>query len=102
MRSFISTLLISFVLLSPPIQAAQDAQRRLNTVKDALAEPNGVLLDTGGKIGSKNSEALPPASTFNGIEVPPMKELNGTDFVKETKDGYWYGPLLNSQVILLW
>lgn len=48
-------------------------------------------MDSGAAAGATNSEALSVSSTvFNGIDVPPMKELNGTDFDKETKDGYWY------------
>ena len=91
MRSFISTALFSLILLSPPVTAAQDAQHQLNTVEDVLSEPNGKLVDTEATAGALNSEALPASSTvFNGIEVPPMKELNGKDFEKETKDGYWY------------
>lgn len=48
-------------------------------------------MDSGAAAGATNSEALSALSTvFNGIKVPPMKELNGKDFDKETKDGYWY------------
>lgn len=91
MRSFVSTALISFILLSPPVTAAQDAQHQLNTVEDVLSEPNGRLVDTEAAAGATKSETLPASSTvFNGIEVPPMKELNGEDFDKEAKDGYWY------------
>lgn len=89
MRSVISTLLISVVLLTPPISAAQDAQNNLGPAKGPKSEPNGVMLE------DANSETpLPPATVFNGIEVPPMKELNGTDFERDIKDGYWYDPLL--------
>lgn len=95
MRSFISTLLISIVLLSPPISANQDAQKNLNPAKGIKSEPNGVLLEEGGTTEVANSEPLlPPPTVFNGIEVPPMKELNGTDFEKDIKAGYWYDPLL--------
>lgn len=48
-------------------------------------------MDSGAAAGATNSEALSASSTvFNGIKVPPMKELDGKDFEKETKDGYWY------------
>lgn len=95
MRSFISTLLISIVLLSPPISAAQDAQNNLSPAKGPKPEPNGVMLEELGTAEVANSEApLPPPTVFNGIEVPPMKELNGTDFERDIKDGYWYDPLL--------
>lgn len=91
MRSFISTFLISIVLLSPPISAAQDAQINLSPAKVPKPEPNGVMLEELGTTEVANSEApLPPPTVFNGIEVPPMKELNGTDFERDIKDGYWY------------
>ena len=95
MRSFISTFLISIVLLSPPFSAAQDAQNKLSPAKDTKSEQNGVMLEELGTTEVANSEApLPPPTVFNGIEVPPMKELNGTDFERDIKDGYWYDPLL--------
>lgn len=95
MRSFISTLLISLVLLSPPISAAQDAQNKLSPAKGPKPEPDGLMLEELGTAEVANSEApLPPPTVFNGIEVPPMKELNGTDFEREIKDGYWYDPVL--------
>lgn len=91
MRSLLSAALISLVLLWPPSTASQDAQHQLDTVEDVLSEPNGKLVDAGAAAGATNSEALSASSTiFNGIDVPPMKELNGTDFDAETKDGYWY------------
>lgn len=91
MRSFISAALISLVLLSPPCTAAEDAQHQLNSVEDVLSEPNGGLVDSGAAVGATTGEALSASSTvFNGVAVPPMKELNGKDFDKETKDGYWY------------
>lgn len=91
MRSFISRALISLLLILPPCTAAQDSQHQLNKLEDALYEPNGSLVDSGAAAGATNSEALSASATlFNGVEVPPMKELNGKDFDKETKDGYWY------------
>lgn len=48
-------------------------------------------MDSGTATGATNGEAPSASSTvFNGLEVPPMKELNGKDFDTETKDGYWY------------
>ncbi len=32
----------------------------------------------------------PKSTIFNGVEVPPLKELSGEEFDKETKDGYWF------------
>lgn len=91
MRSFISTLLISIVLLSPPISGAQDVQNNPSPAKVPKSEPNGVILGT--TEVANNEAPLPPPTVFNSIEVPPMKELNGTDFERDVKDGYWYDPI---------
>lgn len=70
--------------------ATQDSQHKLNTVEDVLSEPNGGLVDKGTSASSKNAQSLSESSTtFNGINVPPMKELSGQDFDEETKHGYW-------------
>ena len=98
MRSYILRSLVPFILLSRVLAeaAAIDTQHQLNTVEDVLAEPKPVGQETkpienGPKAGATNSEAVSTKPTkFNGIEVPPMKELTGDDFDKETKNGYWF------------
>ena len=117
MRSLLSRVLVSLVLLTPVLAeaAAVDNQHQLNTVKDALAESKAKVEDAkvaddpkpkveevakveeakkiedGPRAGATNSEAVSGAPTkFNGIEVPPMKELSGENFDKETKNGYWF------------
>ncbi|CCU75971.1 disulfide isomerase/thioredoxin [Blumeria hordei DH14] len=30
------------------------------------------------------------STTFNGVEVPPLPELNGMNFTESIKDGYWF------------
>lgn len=94
MRSIIHTALLTFVLLSS-ILAAPDADSKLQPqpVEDILgiqtAAPEPV--DAGAAAGATNSEAISEApTTFNGIEVPPMKELDGEKFDEDVKDGYWY------------
>ena len=89
MRSLISRALLVLALISTT--CAQDTQHKLNTVEDVLSETKGGPKDAGVAAGSTNSEALSDESTtFNGVKVPPMKELNGDDFDKDVKDGYWY------------
>lgn len=88
MRSLLSRALLVLALLSPAY--AEEKQRKL-TVEDVLSETKGGPKDAGAAAGATNSEALSDeATTFNGVKVPPMKELNGNDFDKDTKDGYWY------------
>lgn len=63
----------------------------LNTIEDVLAESTTGLADDGTDGASTDSEALSGMPTiFNGIEVPPMKELPGEAFDTEIKDGHWY------------
>lgn len=81
-RAFVFSALLSFAY-----GIIQDSQHKLSTVEDVLSEPNGGLVDGG---SSANPEALSEISTvFNGINVPPMKELSGPDFDREIKEGYW-------------
>jgi len=88
MRSLLSRILLVLALLSPAY--AEENQRKL-TVEDVLSETKGGPKDAGAAAGATNSEAVSDeATTFNGVKVPPMKELNGNDFDKDTKDGYWY------------
>lgn len=117
MRSLISRLLISLVLLTPALAeaAAVDTEHKLSTVEDALVEQKANVEDSkvvddpkpkleeskrleeaaavedGPKAQATNSEAVSDTPTkFNGMEVPPMKELSGENFDKETKNGYWF------------
>lgn len=39
---------------------------------------------------AEQEDETPQPTKFNGIEVPPLKELSGKDFDAEVKDGYWY------------
>lgn len=91
MRSLISQAITFLVAASTTARGAKDTQHKMNTLEDVLSEPSDGLVKTGAAAGSINSEALSGSPTiFNGIEVPPMKELTGEGFDKETKDGYWY------------
>lgn len=98
MRLLPTRALIALTLLAPVFAkpAAIDAQHQLNTVEDVLAEPKASaeeakLIEDGPKAGATNSEAASGTPTkFNGIEVPPMKELTGESFDKDTKNGYWF------------
>lgn len=92
MRSFISLILTSSALLSSSLSAAVEAQHQLNTVEDALAEPVvQAPVEDGPQAGATNSEAVSSNNTiFNGVEVPPMRELTGEGLEQEIKDGYWF------------
>lgn len=46
------------------------------------------------KRSESDNSALAP-TLFNGIEVPPMKELTPDNFEETVKDGYWFVAILN-------
>lgn len=88
MRFIFSSALAALALLSPAL--TQDSQHKLSTVDDVLSETKGGPKDAGTAAEATNSGAISDESTtFNKLKVPPMKELNGDDFDKDTKDGYW-------------
>ncbi|KAA6414835.1 MAG: disulfide isomerase [Lasallia pustulata] len=94
MRSILQTALITFALVLSTLAAPEpDSKLQPQPVEDVLgiqtaaAEP----VDAGAAAGATNSEAILEApTTFNGIEVPPMKELDGEKFDEDIKDGYWF------------
>lgn len=88
MCSLLTRAIVALVLLS--VVLAQDSRHKLSTVDDVLSETKGRPKDAGAAAGATNSEAVSDApTTFNGIKVPPMKEIKGDDFDEDTKDGYW-------------
>lgn len=36
-----------------------------------------------------NTKEAVEYTVFNGIEVPPMKDIKGEDFAETIKEGYW-------------
>lgn len=94
MRSLVSRALLLVALITPSY--ALDKEHKLNTVEDVLSENKGGPKHAGAAAGSPNSEAISDESTtFNGVKVPPMKELTGDDFDKDVKIGYWYSIYLS-------
>jgi protein disulfide-isomerase len=55
-----------------------------------------ILTAPPGKAGAKEAVEGEPSSdgegestTFNGIKVPPMKDIGGDKFAETIKEGYW-------------
>ena len=99
MRFLVPSALLTLTLLSPVLAkpAVVDTQHQLNSVDDALKEPTKNKpddhgIEDGPKAGATNSEAVPESNNtiFNGIEVPPMKELTGDGISDDIKNGYWF------------
>lgn len=91
MHSTFICALFSLSLIASTFASPAPDKHQLNTVEDVLSETKGSSVDAGAKAGATNSEAVSESNTiFNGQEVPPMKELNGDNYEKDTKKGYWY------------
>ena len=43
----------------------------------------------GQKSSGSGEAALDGSTTFNGMRVPPLRQLNGDNFQEEVKEGYW-------------
>ena len=93
-QSCVTLAILSQILATP---AAVDNQHQLNSVDDALKEPTKNRpddhgIEDGPKAGSTNSDALPESNNtiFNGVEVPPMKDLTGEGMTDDIKNGYWF------------
>lgn len=47
---------------------------------------------------SESDNSASATTFFNGIEVPPMKELTPDNFEETVKDGYWFVAILNFRI----
>lgn len=97
MHGLIPRLFIAFILSTHAFASPAEEARQANVEEDVLGikEDNSAPVDAGAAAGATNSEEISDSpTTFNGISVPPMKELRGETFDTEVKDGYWYANLL--------
>jgi protein disulfide-isomerase len=84
MRSSTWTLLLATLLHTSFGAAKLDASDNASPEKSAQleerAEPEKI----------DNSDSSDAATVFNGVKVPPLKDLPGVGFEESIKDGYWY------------
>lgn len=86
--------LLAWSLLSLfPSRAVASSADSLRSVESRNAPHLVKRADT-----TENARIDPPPTTFNGIEVPPMKVLTQDNFEETIKDGYWleYTLILNT------
>ena len=69
----------------------------LLTLNAVTASPESPDTKSPGAPSSQADDAGPKVTIFNGVEVPPLKELNGEQFQQEVKDGYWYDVIIESR-----
>lgn len=59
----------------------------------AIAESSEERLGTTeipGEISEENAAEGPDPTYFNGVEVPPLIDIDGEKFNTTVKDGYWF------------
>lgn len=82
MRLRIPQLLITLSLISSSIAAPPPQQVTPATVEEDVVNQKPT--------GSEQELAPADGSTvFNGLAVPPMKDINGNEFKGEIQEGYW-------------
>ena len=97
MRLPIISLVATFCLSAPIFAAAPSEQRPANVEEDVLGIPKKPSTPEKAEsvAGSTSSaDTADGSTTFNGITVPPLKEIKGDAFDDEIKDGYWYAAFI--------
>lgn len=91
MRNLFSGLLLALTLTAPALSSPEVAHPA-SLEEDVLGtqQPPKVA-PVGSAEGSESGDEATKPTVFNDMTVPPMKELTGSGFDKEAKDGYWYG-----------
>ena len=76
----LSTALLSLAVVALPgiLAEEQPAAKDVVSIQTAAPEPPKAVDDSS-----------PKSTIFNGLEVPPLKQLTEDDFGKETSKGYW-------------
>lgn len=81
MRSIIHRLILLLGVCTVLVVADPAREAQLASVEeDVLNQKSGAATEQPAADGS---------TTFNGMAVPPMKDMNGDKFEEEAKEGYW-------------
>lgn len=94
MRSLIPGLLL--LLFSPAFTFAAappspEAEAKIARLEDEFMKSGPAPSPSEAKAASDpDEEEEEDLTVFNGIEVPPMKELEGHKWDEQTKEGYWF------------
>ncbi|MCJ1397264.1 hypothetical protein MMC11_000456 [Xylographa trunciseda] len=92
MRTLISRLLFAFALVSPGFSSPSPETAHLADLEEDVLgtykSPSTIVEDTLTAI--KEDDISNGSTVFNGMDVPPMKDLSGEIFDEEIKDGYWF------------
>jgi protein disulfide-isomerase len=58
-------------------------------IAQAPEQPLGAV-NTQGEISEENADEAPKPTIFNGVEVPPIPDIDGEKYNATIKDGYWF------------
>ncbi|KAI9756788.1 MAG: hypothetical protein M4579_003705 [Chaenotheca gracillima] len=85
MRLFSPSSLLAAALILPALASAQEhppTPEKITTQDETAPAP--------APAGGSAFEGTGGTTKFNGIDVPPMKDINGEKVDEEIKDGYWF------------
>lgn len=91
MRFSLTSAILASALFSPVLSRPSPEEAVAKDVGKSLSIQKPSPIAQGVDAGTTDGEddANQP-TVFNGATVPPMKDLNGTLFDQEIKDGYWF------------
>jgi protein disulfide-isomerase len=75
---FLSLSVLSALFASAVL--AQTGEQSLNAGSPDLPE----------EVSTEEASDEPVSTVFNGLEVPPLLEINGTQFDATVAEGYWF------------
>ena len=91
MRLNISRIVLALSLATSSFAAiAPEGARPANVEEDVLGNKPVIANAAAPTLIHDEDPTLDASTTFNGIAVPPLKELDGIKFNDQTKEGYWY------------
>ena len=83
----VASLLAVPALAAPQVEQAGSAISVEEALGKAEPEPAGTKVTT---TNENTEDAEDDYTTFNGMKVPPLKEIEGDQFDETVKEGYWY------------
>jgi protein disulfide-isomerase len=102
MRSIVPRLLYAFTLTTSILAAVPEGAKPASVEEDVLGNaalpqpaaayppPAPVPAAPAAEVDTEQSDDGPAPTIFNNVTVPPIKDIKGTTFDEEIKDGYWF------------
>ena len=91
MRFTIPQVVLALSLATNSFAASSIKDTRPANVEEDVLSSNPMEVGAGAPTQAQvETPSLDGSTTFNGIPVPPLKELDGDKFNDQAKEGYWY------------